>query len=199
MGASMGEEIPDWERTKVANQIFIEPILEVYSVLEQRAKIQAHNPNVLCFNIALSDFDGVGEFHISSGSFCSSSLLDFKKESVRYGLEFQTAEIRKVPTRTLDSMVDEGIIDLSLYNLLYVDVQGCEQRLMKGAERSLQKIDMVFVEVNFFGIYEGCTLWPDFKVYMQSQGFRLVNLRTKENTQSTQGEALFFNQNFKWK
>ncbi len=198
-GASIGEEISEWEKAKLPNQVFIEPIHELFGILEQKAKSQSHSPNVVCYNIALSDFDGESEFHISTDSFCSSSLLDFSKEAVRYGQTLQTESVRKVPTRRLDSMVDEGLIDLSRYNMLFVDVQGCEYKLMKGAERSLQKIDFVFVEVNFIPLYDGITLWPEFNPYMLSQGFHLVNLRPLEGSQGAQGEALYFNKNFQWK
>ena len=197
VGASIGEEIPEWERFSVRSQIFIEPIAELFGILENRAKQQYHKPNVKCFNLALSDIDGESDFHISTGSFCSSSLLDFSKEATRYGQTMQTAETRKVPVRRLDTLVESGEINLPDYNLLFVDVQGNEYKLMKGAEKSLSSIDFVFCEVNFVNLYQGITLWEDFKLLMLEQ-FKLVDLRKLEGSGDTQGEALFFNKNVKW-
>jgi len=198
VGASIGEEIPEWERFKISNQIFIEPIAELFEVLEPRAKQQVHNPNVKCFNIALSDIDGESDFHISTGSYCSSSLLDFSKEAIRIGLTYQSASVRKVQVRRLDSLVESGDIHLPDYNLLFVDVQGNEFKLMKGAEKSLPSFDFVFCEVNFIQVYEGATLWGEFREYMISQGFKLLNIRTIHETSEAQGEALFINKNVKW-
>lgn len=198
VGASIGEEIPDWERFSISSQIFIEPITELFTVLDQRAKQQVHNPNVKCFNIALSDFDGEADFHISSGSYCSSSLLDFSKEAIRYGLTYQTSAIQKVQVRKLDSMVESGEINLADYNLLFVDVQGNEFKLMKGAEKSLPSFDFIFCEVNFIPIYKGATLWAEFREYMLARDFNLLNIRTLHETSGAQGEALFINKKVKW-
>lgn len=200
VGASIGEEIPDWERFSIRSQIFIEPIDELFELLNVRANQQVHKPNVKCFNIALSDFDGESDFHISShGSYCSSSLLDFSKEAIRYGLTYKTSEVRKVQVRKLDTLVESGEINLPDYNLLFVDVQGNEFKLIKGAEKSIQSFDFVFCEVNFFPLYRNSALWEDFNVYMTKDlGFRLANLRKLEGSQGCQGEALYFNKNTKW-
>ena len=197
VGASIGEEIPEWEKFRIKNQVFIEPIAELFSVLETKASQQLHKPNVKCFNAALSDFDGESDFHISTGSYCSSSLLNFSKEAIRYGLTLQTAEVRKVKVCKLDTLVELGEIVLPNYNLLFIDVQGNEFKLIKGAEKSLQAFDFIFCEVNFFPLYQEVTLWNDFKIYMIDKGFKLVNLRNLEGSSETQGEALFFRKNFK--
>jgi hypothetical protein len=106
--------------------------------------------------------------------------------------------VRKVPVRRLDTLVEKGVVDLSSYNMLYVDVQGNEFKLMKGAEKSLRSFDFIFCEVNFIPLYQESTLWDDFKVYMLNQGFKLVNLRKLEGSQDAQGEALFFRDDLKW-
>ena len=198
VGASIGEEIPEWEKSKIKSQIFIEPIRECYSILEVRSKQQSHHPSVKCFNLALSDYDGEANFHISTDSFCSSSLLDFSKEAVRYGQTLQTSEVRKVLVRRLDSLVESGEFQISDYNLLYIDVQGNEQKLIQGAEKSLSSFDYVFSEVNFIPLYDGLTLWEDFRDYMINKGFRLVNIRKLEGSQGCQGEALFFRNDIKF-
>lgn len=196
VGASIGEEIAEWEKFKISRQIFIEPISELCDILENRAKQQPHSPDLKVFRCALGNEDGVGDFHMSTGSTCSSSLLEFSKEAIRYGQTMKTSEIRKIPVWKLDTLVKNEKIDLSQYNLLFIDVQGNEHNLIRGAENSLPFFDFIFCEVNFFPLYEGVTLWDDFRAEMTQRGFRLIDIRPLEGSNSTQGEALFFSSEY---
>ncbi len=192
VGASIGEEVPEWERYEIKNQVFIEPIPHLFPDLEARAKKQHHNPNVRCYKVALSDYDGEGDFHISSRSFCSSSLLPFHKDAVYYGQTFREYTTLKVPVKKLDTLVaEENLAVPSAYDLLYVDVQGAEHKLMLGAERTLPFFQFVFVEVNLKVLYDGVTLWDEFDRFMKQKGFRLVDFRNLEGSAGAQGEAFY--------
>jgi FkbM family methyltransferase len=198
VGASIGEEIPEWEKFKIPKQIFIEPLAELFEILENRSKQQIHKPDVKCFNIALSNFDGESDFHLSTGSTCSSSLLDFSKEAIKYGLTLQTSEVRKVKVSKLDSLIELEKISLPDYNLLFIDVQGNEFNLIKGAKKSLSSFDFIFCEVNFISLYNDSVLWKNFQPFMSENGFKLINLRNLMGSQGAQGEALFFRKDLKW-
>jgi FkbM family methyltransferase len=198
VGASIGEEIPEWSKLQVPNQIYIEPIVDLFGILQYHASRQPHNPNVKCYNIAVSDHDGVDDFHISTGSFCSSSLLDFREDAVKLGQTLQNAEIRKVTVKKIDTLVEEEKIDLNLYNMLYLDAQGCEYSIIKGAEKSISKFDFIFTEVNLIPIYKDVVLFPDLDKYVKSLGFKKVDVRIIEGSNGTQGEALYFRKDLVW-
>jgi len=197
-GASIGEEIPYFSELKIQNQIYIEPIQELFSILEQRSSQQFHKPKVQCFNLAVSDYDGIGDFYISTGSFCSSSLLPFAKEAVRYGLTLQESEKRQVEVKKLDTIINKFIPDIYNYNCLYIDVQGNEYNVIKGALKYLRSFDILFVEVNNVKLYEDVKLWHEFDELVKLFRFQLLNLRELEGSQNTQSEALYINKEFKF-
>ena len=197
-GASIGEEIPEWNTIGVKNRIFIEPIPDIFPVLVQNAK--PDDKSVFCFNVALSDYDGEADFHISTGSFCSSSLMDFTPEAKQYGDELVTERLIKVPVAKLDTLIESKNIPLENFNCLYVDVQGNEFKMLQGALKTLEKMDFLFVEVNHVEIYKDSTLWGQFSEFIKSLGWKLMTIRNHESEKNNffvtyQSEALFFNKN----
>jgi len=212
-GASIGEEIPDWDKINVKNRVFIEPIPDLFPILCNNAKmkeggkedqwgfdeIHQHNTDKWCFNVALSDYDGEAEFHISTGSFCSSSLMDFTPEAKKYGDELVTERLIKVPVRKVDTLVEKYKIPLEKFNCLYLDVQGNEYKALVGAAETIKKMDFLFVEVNHVELYKDSVLWGQFSEFIKSLGWRLATIRNHESEKNNhfvtyQSEALFFNQ-----
>ena len=191
IGACIGEEIPYWEELQIQNQIFIEPIPELFKNLEILANNQVHKPNVKCFNVAISDYDGIDDFHISTGSMCSSSLLDFDKDAIKYGLTMQTSNVIKVPVYTLDTLIEQSNIDMNNFNLLYIDVQGSEYSVIKGCQKNIKNFKYVFVEVNNIKMYENVVLYDEFDKYMKNLNFKLLDYRPLEGAQFTQSECLY--------
>ncbi len=198
VGASIGEEIPYFSELKIPNQIYIEPIQELFSILQQKASQQQHNPKVQCFNLAISDYNGISDFHISTGSFCSSSLLPFAKEAIQYGLTLQEAEKRQVEVKKLDSIINEFVPDIYNFNLLYIDTQGNEYKVILGCSKNIQNFDIVFAEVNNIKLYDEVKLFNEFNELMKSHNFNLLNLRELEGSSKTQSEALYINGKNKW-
>ena len=192
LGASIGEEVPEWEKHKIPYQVLIEPLPMLFPLLENVANKQPHNPQVYCYNVAVSDFDGTATFHISTGSYCSSSLLPFHREATRYGQTLQESEAIEVEVRKLDTLLSR--LDMENLNLLYMDVQGAERKVMEGLnDYHLKYFDFIFVEVNKKMLYEGVTLWHEFNQYMLDRGMKLADYRELEGSLGTQGEALYFN------
>jgi FkbM family methyltransferase len=196
-GASIGEEIPDWDRLGVKNRVFIEPIPDLFPILEANAKKNL-TAKTWCFNVALSDFDGDAEFHISTGSFCSSSLMDFTPEAKKYGDELVTERLVTVSVRQLDTLVEKNNIPIENFNCLYLDVQGNEYKALLGAKKTLEKMDFLFVEVNHIELYQGSILWEQFHEFVKNLGWKLSTIRNHESEKNNhfvtyQSEALFFN------
>lgn len=198
-GASIGEEIPEWRKIGVKNQVYIEPIPDLFPILERNANTgKLEGDKVYCFNNAVSDFDGEADFHISTGSFCSSSLMDFTPEAKKYGDELVTEKIIKVPVVKLDTLAQK--FPVADFNCLYMDVQGNEYKALRGAENLLEQMDILFVEVNHIEIYKGSVLWGQLSEYLKSLGWKLATIRNHESESSNffvtyQSEALFFNKN----
>lgn len=92
-----------------------------------------------------------------------------------------------VPVRTLDDVLDEagwiGAIDL-----LKIDTQGAELRVLKGGMRGLERVRLIWIEVSFRPLYEGSAVLSDVYAFLRSRGFRLDSLH--EGFRGVDGELL---------
>jgi hypothetical protein len=75
-----------------------------------------------------------------------------------------------VRQRTLDDVLEGRSFQRPA--LLKIDVQGMEDRVLKGASRVLHDIDVILVETSFVRINEGQLLFPEMRSLIESYGFR---------------------------
>ncbi|MBS0338828.1 MAG: FkbM family methyltransferase, partial [Proteobacteria bacterium] len=78
-----------------------------------------------------------------------------------------------VQTRRLDDVPGLGDVDF-----LKLDVQGAELMVLQGAERTLEDVVMVQVEVEFVELYENQPLFADVDRYLRSRGFMFHTFRS---------------------
>ncbi len=69
--------------------------------------------------------------------------------------------------RTLDSLLPSGRIDL-----LKLDVQGAERRVLAGAAECLARTSVIMIETNFVSHYEGDDLFGDLGELLGEHGFQ---------------------------
>ena len=189
VGAAIGEEVDEWETYEIKHQLLIEPLPDQFSKLKLRSESQHHNPDVKCLNIALSDYDGFATFYVSQDHPDSSSLLQFDRP-LAWGPGVE--KVIEVPVRRYSSLVYEEMIDPTNYNLLFLDAQGSEANLIRGADKYIQNFDYIFSEVSFVPLYKDIMLWPDFRDYVESLGFELVGMKPlNPELAHLQGEAFF--------
>ena len=110
------------------------------------------------------------EFHRASNEM-SSSLLAMGTHSVEHP-EITTVGTVRLPTTTLDAV--RGEARLGEIDLLVVDVQGAELRVLRGGEETLAATGACYLEVNEAPLYEGCALLPEVEVFMDDHGFVLA-------------------------
>lgn len=73
----------------------------------------------------------------------------------------------------------EEIVDVKKYdnleikniNFMSIDVQGYELNVLKGAEKSLNKIDYLIVEINRKELYKNSTILKDLDYFLYMKGF----------------------------
>lgn len=123
-------------------------------------------------NVAVSDRDGSALFLVTNNG-QSSSLLSLKKHRVRYPTIVAEKQII-VPCRRLDTLVEQGLIDMYRYNFLLMDLQGAEYLALKGFEKNINKIGYIVAEINYEELYEGCMLAEDFDDYLSELGFAKI-------------------------
>ena len=97
----------------------------------------------------------------------------------RYGLAgFELEREIAVETVSLDESVASGRLRTARAGeLLKLDTQGSELRILEGAERMLEAHSVCVVcEVSFFSVYQGATLFSEVELFMRGRGFACYGL-----------------------
>ncbi len=79
-------------------------------------------------------------------------------------------------------------------DLIKIDIQGAELDALKGADRLLDSVAMVYSEIQFHPNYEGACLLDEVWSHLRTKGFSLFQLYStwgSSNGQLVQGDALF--------
>ncbi|MEK6280450.1 MAG: FkbM family methyltransferase [Acidobacteriota bacterium] len=90
--------------------------------------------NVQTHNLAITDHEGKVTFNANPGHRATNSIA---LESDLYKIS--------IPCTTIDNFIEKN--NLSQIALLKIDVEGHEDSVLKGAEKTLEKTQMVFYEV----------------------------------------------------
>ncbi len=117
-----------------------------------------------------------------------------------WGQNCELDHIEDVEAITLDALTGENVLPAP--DVLSVDAQGAELRIMRGGERCIAESVLCIVsEVEFYEIYQGQGLFSDQMNFLSGHGFRFADLYSKQYWHPapaagegflTVGEALFF-------
>ena len=168
-----------------------EPIPELFHLLKNNTRKYF---NICCYQLALSNKDGTVRMHVSSGaSNASSSILQPKDHIIEHPDTFfeRTVEVK---TSTLDHWAKSN--NITRIDFLWLDMQGYEFEMLKASEVFFPSLKAIYTEVSLREVYSGSVLYPDFKIWMESKGFRVIDEAIPEGTDM--GNALFVNTRF-WK
>lgn len=119
--------------------IAVEPDQRNYSFLKLNVKVNKFN-NVIPIRVALSNYEGKGLLFLSEKS-CAHSLI--RAEKVGF-----TAKSKEVSVKTIDGIIEK--LQLTRVDLLKIDVEGAEFKVLIGAEKSLKngKIFRIIIELH---------------------------------------------------
>jgi len=144
------------------------------------------------YNIALGSKEGIVRFYRSEFAE-SSSLLPMTNVHLS---EFPWTEFTNeimVKMTTLDNLLSE--LDLQPGVLMKIDVQGYELEVLKGAVRTLQRVDICIIECSFEPLYENSPLWNDVYSFLYSHGFEYRGawdqLRASSDNRILQQDSIF--------
>jgi FkbM family methyltransferase len=142
------------------------------------------------FNLALSDEDGTLSFYRNKISHTNSLFkvnLDSKdsigiakaiaENDATYFESFN--EEVKVASMRLDSFTRQHSI--GRIDLLKIDVQGAECRVLMGAVESLKNTSVIVMEISFFDYYEHQTSFMDVEKILLPLDFRLFSISEISN------------------
>lgn len=146
-----------------------EPMSSAYALLDAKAK---KDPLWEAFHFALGDSEGTGVINIAANSI-SSSLLDMLPAHLKSAPNSAYKARESIEVKTLDSVFD-GLCNASNVVYMKIDTQGFESKVLKGAQRALQRIHTVQMEMSLVPLYSGEMLFDEHCAFMKNLGYRLV-------------------------
>jgi FkbM family methyltransferase len=179
VGASSGQEIKGFVTQGIKTGIFVEPLPDAY---EELKKATSSQPGYFPINGVCMDVAGKKcNFYVSgSGGASSSALKPSGVLTIHPEVGFDSQPLTLEST-TVDQIVadfkERGRADIiASIDLLYLDTQGAELSVLKGATKLLKQVRYVFTEVSLGGLYENDVNHRALTEYLDSQGFSLVFL-----------------------
>ncbi len=178
VGASIGQELKVFTESGVKKALLIEPLDDCFPRLVATAK--ESGPGFYPIQALCADKEGEQyNFNVASNGGQSSSLLEpLEHLKLHPAVVFSQQQITMV-SRTLDSLVaefmalhpDEKVED---FNLLYLDTQGAEKKVLMGADAVLSNCSAIWTEISNVDLYKGGVRLPELISYLDDKGFYLV-------------------------
>ena len=132
----------------------------------------ATQPNISCYKLALSNYDGDADFYVSSGDSDASSSLLKPKEHITDHPTVIFDEVTKVECLTLDSWAKKN--NIGQVDMLWLDMQGFEQNMLEASTEILAGVSVIHSEVSVKETYEGVKTYEEYKRFLISHGFKVV-------------------------
>lgn len=167
--------------------ISFEPLSTAFKELSENG---SSDNNWIQQNIAVGDMDGEITIHVSKNSF-SSSIREMLPTHLESAQESVYVSEEKVAIRKLDSIFHEYYKEGDNV-LLKIDTQGYEKNVLDGAEKSLEKVKGISLEMSLVPLYSGEMLFWEMAPYLQKKGYALYSLEN-EFTNPKTGQLLQLN------
>jgi FkbM family methyltransferase len=149
---------------------------------------------VKCYQTALCEVNGSAKLQVDSDPSCNSLFPRPKAGARYYSAKARNTGQVDVETQTLDTFCSEEKI--SEIDILKLDVEGAEIKVLQGASEKLGKkqIKLIYTEVAFVPHYEGGCLFCEVTELLDRYDytlFNLYNLKRARNGQLRWGNAIF--------
>jgi FkbM family methyltransferase len=175
-----------------ANIFCIEPLPDIFHQLHSWARKQ--NGKIKAFNFALGDVKGISEmmFHVDHSY--SSSLLrttDYAR-TIYPQMKHQSPVTVKVTT--MDALVADVPGALNEDILIKLDVQGYEDRVIRGGMETFRKARACILEINLDQLYENQAGFIDLVNLLHGLGYRYFG--NLDQTFGVDGHVIFIDSVF---
>jgi FkbM family methyltransferase len=148
-----------------------EPLAAPFQVLRKRA---AGDPHWSAFNFGLGDVAGNATINVAGNSE-SSSLLDMLPRHLEAAPDSRFVGTEDIEIKTLDEVFSD-LCASGERVFLKIDTQGFEGRVLRGADRSLVRIDTVQVEMSLTPLYVGEPTFVEMCQLLVGEGYTMVGL-----------------------
>ena len=169
VGANVGQFAVAASRLFSGAQIFsIEPDEMTAARLRKNLKSEG---NVDVLVTAVGDYIGEAVFHRNKDSQVSS-ILALGEDRISAFPQATVVEEIKVPISTLDALFLKHLLNKPI--LVKIDVQGAEDKVIRGGAEFLQSVEWVLMEVTFADLYDGEMDFRGISSLMMQAGFKFV-------------------------
>jgi FkbM family methyltransferase len=169
VGANSGQEREAYRRAGADACLYIEPVSSVFQVLQQNL---VGYPGHVAIKAACSDVGGeTVELNIANNDGESSSIFPLGEHKNLFpSVKYVASE--SVVTRTLEEIVETEASGTK-FNLIVIDTQGAELKVLNGAKSMLPHVDGIFVEVSEIPLYEGGCTVDEITAFLHGFGFHM--------------------------
>lgn len=165
IGASRGQERQMYDSYGL-NVIWIEALPDVYAELSTNI---AEFPKQIALNALITDTIGTPtDFYVTNNGGLCSSIYDLHLHQ-EYAPNTRVSEVITLSSNTLDNLLSN--IDVSLYDILALDVHGAEILVLSGASKILESCKYVIAEASDFEAYKGGCDIKDVSKFLYQRGF----------------------------
>ena len=151
------------------------------------AALKARLPNVTVHPVALAEAPGEATF-FENGYAPASSLLRVSDISRQVFPETERETTVTVPLARLDDVLPVDTLEHDI--MVKIDVQGAEDRVIKGGRAVFSAAKIVLVEMAFVPIYDGQPLFEEVHHLLEGCGLRLAGFKNQIDQPAT-GQPLF--------
>jgi FkbM family methyltransferase len=189
IGAHLGNFTKSIQQSyNVELSILVEPIFENYnSILCSSIK------NSLVLNNVVSDENDLNIRFFINDFDETSSILPIKNIDELENVEKNLKKEIQIKSITVDRISE--IHELNRVDLLKIDVQGVEDKVLKGALETLKFTNLIWVETSFKELYEESALFNDVYKIMIENDFLLMEIspgyRDENSGEILQADLLF--------
>jgi len=185
IGANDGSYVAYLNKTFRPDRILaFEPLPSCQAKLRS---LQSELPNLHVFDLALDEREGAQTFFENSYG-PASSLLHVSDLSKRAFPETEGERALTVQLARLDDVLDAA--DLARDVFIKIDVQGVEDRVIRGGRAVFSAATLVLVEMSFAPMYDGQPLFEEVHDLLVGCGLRLGGFKNQIDDVET-GRPLF--------
>lgn len=191
IGASYGQEMQEFIDNGIRCGVFVEPLPQPYAHLSGLCK---QLPNFIAFNTLCADEPGREfTFHLADNGGMSSSILEPDRHlDVNPSVKFNgTVQLR---SSTVDQVAaflraNAHAATVDALDLLYMDCQGAEFKILQGAPAMLRQVKYIYTEAMRGSLYKDQVPFLAYCGFLEAVGFTLNDLHFDHPALA--GNALF--------
>jgi FkbM family methyltransferase len=112
-------------------------------------------------------------FNVTNNNGLSSSILELGTHKNHHP-NIDVVQTLTLRTSTLKEFLDSHNLPTGCSDMLVLDVQGAELRVLRGSPEVLKDVKIIVTEINTEEVYKGAGLWDDLTRFLKEHGFVCV-------------------------